>query len=829
MRSVPLLALLLFGFGSCLTAAAQNHADPGSGAQGGAGPGLITGIVLNDEGQPLVGVGVTLRSPADSALVTGVLTQEAGRFRLEGLALGEYLLHVAMIGFKARSSDVIALTEDAPELELGEIQLETAAIQLEGVEAVAERSAMVVEADRTTYNTREMPVAASGTAIDVLRAVPELEVDMENNVSLRGNQPASIHLNGRPTPMSGEELANFLEQLPGDRIERVEVMPNPSARHDPEGMGGIINIVLRDDVELGLSGSLSANASTRNRQSVNGRFNVQHGRLTLFSGAGVSLYRNEWRSYDWRQNLAADPVTVTEQNATQDSKQGGWNLDWTAELSVGEQATIWSTAQIWRMGADADGLTEYAIRLQDEGAPREQYDRRNETEYTFNRHNFDFGFKQVFEPQRHELTIDSRISSGSNDRATTQDRLFHILANRPVDRPLELTLNDIDAGNGNLSIQADYVRPLGESRLELGYKAWQRDQDNDNLLEIFDTPDDSDPSTDNRSGYDYREIFHSFYATYERTIGDFGFQAGLRAELSRTRFTSPVTDAASFERDYNTLFPSLNISYTPQPGRTMRALYSKRISRPSPYYLDPYVPSTDPLNVSLGNPDLKPSYTESFSLDFSWTGEHGTLRVAPYYRYTTDMWERIRTVDSAGVATNTWQNTASAEAYGSNFTLSLPPTGRISGSANVGLYRDVRDGTNLPGDYHNSAILWSLGGQMGIKVRESLTAQVSANHFPSRSILQGRDSGYTWTSLALRQDIWDGKGTVSLNISDPFDLSRYDSSSSDATYVQESRSSYSSRFVTLGFSYNFGSQPERQSRPGEATEPEQVGETIRVP
>jgi hypothetical protein len=342
---------------------------------------------------------------------------------------------------------------------------------------------------------------------------------------------------------------------------------------------------------------------------------------------------------------------------------------------------------------------------------------------------------------------------------------------------------------------------------------------------VFDSPDASAPREEVRSGYDYSEVFHSLYGTFGRTFGKVSAQAGLRAELSNTEFTSPV-GGIGFDRSYNTLFPSFNVAYSVAPGRTVRFLYSKRISRPSAYYLDPYTPTTDPLNRNIGNPDLKPSYTQSFSVDFSLSGQKGTVRVAPYYRSTTDMWERIRTVDAQGVATNRWENGVSANAYGSNFTLSLPPTGAISGSANVSVYRDVRDGTNISSAYRRSAWLWTLGGNVGVKIRQTLTAQMYAHYFPTQSILQGDASGYTFTSLALRQQIWGTRGSISLNINDPFNLYRYTSSTRDATYVQQSRSSFASRVATLGFTFNFGKPPQQQSRRSGGEEG--AGETIRV-
>lgn len=211
----------------------------------------------------------------------------------------------------------------------------------------------------------------------------------------------------------------------------------------------------------------------------------------------------------------------------------------------------------------------------------------------------------------------------------------------------------------------------------------------------------------------------------------------------------------------------------------MRALYSRRISRPPPFYLDPAVPATDPLNV-----------------------------------------------DAGGVATSRWENAASSKAYGSNFTISLNPSGRVTGSTSFNVYRDVRDGTNISSAYHRAAFLWSMGGNIGAKITETLTAQTCANYFPQQSILQGRASGYTFTSLSLRQQLWGTKGSISISINDPLNLQRFDSSSRDATYIQTSRTSMQSRMVMVGLTYNFGKPPQQQSR---RTGPEEQGETIRVP
>jgi outer membrane receptor protein involved in Fe transport len=437
------------------------------------------------------------------------------------------------------------------------------------------------------------------------------------------------------------------------------------------------------------------------------------------------------------------------------------------------------------------------------------------------------GFKQVVQAQREEFTAEVRVVEGEDRQEGVHDRLFRVLAQTPVDRPLEVTLNEVDQSSGNLTIQADHFRPVRGGRLDIGYRFNRRNQDNLNLLQRFEAEGDPAPAEELRGGYDYEERFHALYGTWALTRGAFGAQVGARAELSATDFRSPIT-GDDFSRSYNTLYPSLNLSWTRRPGQSLRVLYSKRISRPPPFYLDPFIPPTDPLNRSFGNPDLRPSYTDSYSLDATWSGSVGTVRLAPFYRHTTDVWERIRTVDTLGVATSRWQNAASSTSVGSTLTLSLRSGGRFSGSTNLSVYRDSRDGTNLSSDYRRSATLWSLGGNVGVRVSETLTAQAFGNHFPTQSILQGRASGYTYMSVAFRQQLMDSKGTLSLSVIDPFNLSRYSSSSSDATYRQEGRSTLSNRVVMLGFSYTFGRPPQRQSRPVGGPE-EGAGETIRVP
>ncbi|HSL71711.1 MAG TPA: outer membrane beta-barrel protein, partial [Longimicrobiales bacterium] len=539
---IPATVPFIFGVLVFVHGALQAQVTPPARPSGqlplAAAPGRLIGAVQNAEGQPLAAVAITVRSGADSSIVTGVLSDKSGRFRVDGLPLGGYTIRVSLVGHKPRSSEVVNLTSDRATYDFGTIKLEVAPIQLDAVEAVAEKAAMVVEADRTVYNTKSMPAATGGNAIDLLKAVPELEVDINNNVKMRGNQSVTLQLNGRPMPFrSPEALANFLQQLPGNRVARVEVIPNPSARHDPESMGGIVNIVLEENVDLGLSGSVSVNASTRNQQGLGGRINYQRGRLTLFTGLHGSLFQGESRNYDLRQNLVGNPLTTIEQNSNSENENLGVFGDWTAELKVGRQATLYSSAWFSTSANDNAGFMQYGI-FEDVTHVRDRYDRATLGEGAYEFLDGGLGFVQIFQPSKHELRIDARLNTGGNESQNRLTKEFLMAGGSPADLPIELTLSDNDSNNGNLSVQADYYRPVGKARWDLGYRAARRDQDYDNLLRIFETETAIDPMEQTHSAYQYDETFHSIYSTVARPIGKFNLQLGVRSEFAQTHFKS---------------------------------------------------------------------------------------------------------------------------------------------------------------------------------------------------------------------------------------------------------------------------------------------------
>jgi hypothetical protein len=508
--------------------------------------------------------------------------------------------------------------------------------------------------DRTSYSLKDMPVASGGTATEALRTVPELEVDVDGKVTARGATPR-IYINGRPAPMQGEALDNYLQQLPADRIDRIEVIPNPSAKYEAEGMGGIVNIVMKQGVSLGLSGSLSANSGTQGQNGGSARLNYQEGRVTFFGGGSLGFNHQESSSSDFRENLITTPITFLRQSSAMDNSGTFGSLDLTTEYKTSERGTIWTELRGNRYGSASDGLTAYT-HMDASQAPTQRYDRLNGSDNGYLSASTSLGFRHVVQPQREEWSVEVRKNWDNSDNDSESSKLLRALTGEELGLPPELTRNDGNEDAGDVSLQADFSHPWGKAgRVELGYRGNLRSTDNDRSLDIFADPESSLPSSSTQNAFDYRERIHAGYLTLTGQLGPFGLQGGVRAERADTRFSLPLSGDC-YEHDYESIFPNANISLGIGEGKQLRLSYWKRVDRPWPWILNPINPSTDPLNRMVGNPFLKPRYTHSVSLDASWSGQRGTLRLSPYYRGTVDSWDQIKTVDDKGVSTVSWFN-----------------------------------------------------------------------------------------------------------------------------------------------------------------------------
>jgi outer membrane receptor protein involved in Fe transport len=797
----PAVALLLL---LCAVRSPAQQTPPASGF-------VIRGRVLDaTSGGSLAGASVVARLESDTSRSAGALTRADGSFRIEGLGAGRYTVAATYLGRTARAAEAVTVSAQAPLASVGELRI-TTVVALEGVEVTSQRSPVVHAEDRTIYNVQEMP-AVTGGAADVMRTLPELEVDIDGNIKMVGGRGVTIHINSRPSPLKGEALTEFIKNLPADRIERVEVIPNPSVRFE-SGEAAIVNIILKRGTQLGLSGSVSLNASTKGGNGISGQIAYQAGKLTLFGGGSARLHEMEQSYSELRENLFARPVTFLGQTSTYEGRSLFAGGDLTAEYQASEQGTLWASGGVYGGDWKSDGASAFRI-LDAEQALMRSFDRRTRFGNGMGFSTLAAGYRHIVEPQRHELAAELRLRTNDADQdgRFAEEMIADLIESGLPPEVLRLTGGG--SGETALTAKVDYTRPWGKGgRIELGVRGEREDSDEDARLDVFESlAGNTPPVQSSGTAYTFRDDQLAAYVNASRKFGKLSLQGGLRAEHA-ARMLRARGAASTFERDHFTVFPSANANYDFAPGRALRLSYSKRVRRPWIWDLNPFILETDPLNRRFGNPALDPSETHSLNLDLSWRVRQLTLRLAPNYQHTRGGIEYIRTVDEHGVSTVMPQNLTSERSYGGSLTASARPITGANVSVTAGASWMERDADRLNPAYSGRGRSSYLNTNGSMQLGRGASVQSSMRISGARETPQGRNGSNVYSDLALRQTVLGDKVSLDLRLTDPFDVYRFSFTARDPSYSSssQSRSSWGARSASFSVSYRFGKMPKKKS------------------
>jgi outer membrane cobalamin receptor len=795
---------VLVGLHAASPVFAQNQSAP---------RGVVRGTVTDAEtGDPLIGASVALWRMPDSTVVTGGPVEEKGAFHIEGVPAGTHEARVSFVGYETKTVSDVTIDGQNREVDLGEIALREAASEMDEVVVSGERAYMEVQAGKTVYNTQDQPVTAGGSARDVLENLPSVEVGIEGNISLRGSQNVAIHLGGKPAPMSGEALTSFLEGLAAEDIKRVEVIPNPSARDEPEGVGGIINIVLTKDREGGWGGGVSAGAGTRG--GYNGSANAHYGGgpWNLFANYSLRYHEYEYSGERFleQHRPAPDAAPLLDQESTND--HGGLantlNTDLSYQLSE-KNALSLSTVFSYRQSDDG-GLTRYVERAPDED-PMRRYTRETDGERSDFGMDYRLSFERVMQPQKHTLSVEARYDE---DREEYEER--HAQRLLPTDAPgADGTLSsrqrtDEDETEREATLQADYRRPLGESaHLETGFKSDAEWLSSDFYSASWDSTQTLTPDPSLSNTFDYAEQIHAAYGILGGSLGDVSAQGGLRVERALTTFDQQ-TLGETFDNNYFSLFPSGHLSYKPTQSNTFKVSYSKRVRRPHTGQLNPFGDYDDPTFIYRGNPDLKPEYTHSLEAGYSRLGEKYTLRLTPYYRHTTSAISRHEQTTPEGVTVLTFENFATEDSYGTELVGSLTLGKWLKGNASLNAYKRVTDGSNLSSELSSGALGFRTRASLTSELGRGVTLQLSQHYRSPMDIPGGRIASSMRTNAALKKELLSGRASLSLRASDVFSTTGFEMERDRERYYQVFSREANRRGLSLSFRYNFGREDKQR-------------------
>jgi outer membrane receptor protein involved in Fe transport len=797
-----------------LLAVAVGAAQPGPGrgtSPAGSAQAAISGFVYDSDLEvPVEYATVILYRLADSSQVAGTVTGVDGRFSLQARP-GQYYLEVSFIGYHTRVVDEVQVAASA-RINLGRLGLRQAVVAVKGAEVVADRPTLTYQIDKKIIDVGRLTTAASGTAVDVLENAPSVKVDVEGNVSLRGSGNFTVLIDNQPSPLEGSEA---LQQIPAATIDRVEIITNPSAKYDPEGVSGIINVILKKQRKSGVSGVASLDAGWPLRLGGNLLVSYRAERLSLFGGGNFrnGRFPGTRAAETWTVDSTGDTTfSKSEGDGTRQHRfyglRAGGEFRWT-----GSDRTSLSA----RYGGRGFGMTQDAVyrRWVSPGTG----DTSLEVSRDSSLHGGDFlsvSLDQVHTfPGRegHQLVVSAQYRRMGSD-----DRSVNLLIDSISGDTLSGRRDRETGPRQPASLKLDYSLPLRkEDKFEAGASATLH-----NALSKQETWEYAPSADSYEQTVNYTETRPAAYVQYAGKFGPFGLQPGFRVEYADR--TVDAGDSGVFEFKRWDWFPTLHASFDLPADNQLMASYTRRIRRQRGWQLWPFITRMDAYNLRRGNPDLRPEMTDA--VEFGWQRPFGASRVSleAYYRVTHDKVERIRTVFAPGVILHSVANVGTDYALGAELATELVPVKwwTIDLSADVYDYRMA--GSIGNSEFDNSSFSWETRASMDFKLPTQTRLTLTGRYESPEVSAQGIDEGHLRTDAAIRQAFLNRQLVVTLQARDLLGTGGHESTSEGDGFYSHFRFTRQSPMLSLNVTWNFNNyRPDRRRQEDNGLELEDNG------
>jgi ferric enterobactin receptor len=784
----------------------------GQGRERGQGmpPMEIKGKVVDSEtGQPLEYATITLYAMRDSSLVSGGVTNEAGVFVLDARP-GMFYAEIAFISYEEKTINGVRAKPGSGPVDMGEIRLSPDAATLQEVEVRAERSQFQMSLDKKIFNVGKDLANQGGNAADILDNVPSVTVDVEGNVSLRGSQGVRILINGKPSGLVGISNSDGLRNLPANLIERIEVITNPSARYEAEGMAGIINIILKKEKAPGINGSFDVTTGVPHNHGLAANINYRRDKMNLFTSYGLRYRKGPGESALYQEVYRNGTTFITDQ--TGDRERGGWshNIRFGSDFYLTPKDILTASANL-NISRDENFAEiiyrDYISSLDNPIGVTVRTD--NEIENEPNQEYVLTYRKTIGDRKGHQLVLDARYQDNFEEEVSDLRERYFDGFSEPLDRQDSLQRSDNAEGERMLILQLDYVYPISkEGKAEFGLRSSFRNINTSFIVEEF--ADDAWNAIDELTNdFNYDEDIHAAYAQYGNKFGKFSVQGGLRLEYSDI-LTELVQTEEVNPRDYLNLFPSAFISYDLPKENAIQLSYSRRISRPRFWSLNPFLTFSDARNFFAGNPNLDPEFTHSIEFGHIKYWTKGSFTSSIYYRNTEGAIQRVQFVNEEDGTSQTlpW-NLKSENAVGLEFTFSYNPYKWLRLNGNLNAFNVKTDGTNV--EETLTADATTLFGRLSsiIKIPNWMDAQVRINYRAPRNTTQGRTKSISHVDLGFSRDIMNDKATLTLGVRDLFNSRRRRYITEGPSFFREGDFQWRARQTTLTFNYRLNQKKQR--------------------
>jgi hypothetical protein len=776
----------------------------------------ITGTLLDKTSKaPLEFATVSFISDDKDVSVQGGVTDLDGNYAIT-ITPGTYKVRFEYITFKTVEKTNQVLSKDT---DFGSISLAIDIALLDTALVIAEKTTVDIRLDKKIYNVGKDLTVRGGTASDVLNNVPSVSVDVEGNVALRGNDNVRILIDGRPSALVGFNGADALRQIPAEAIEKIEVITSPSARYDAEGTAGILNIILRKQKLVGFNGSLQVDAGVPANLGTSLNANYRSKKFNFFTNTGVNYRENPGNASSITEFFGSNALNRFVDESREFGRKGN-NIftSFGAEYYINKSSSIIGNI-VYRLGNDDDLNTNIINRFDpnrnlNEATRRTEAESEDETsvQYTID-------FKNDLDDKGQKLLASLQYSVNEE---TNSSRILETdtVANELNDREL-VRQNENER---NVLLQIDYELPVGENiNWEAGYRGNYRDIINDFFLEEQLTfPGPLVPDAGLNNTFVYEEFINAVYAQYGQKIKKFSLLGGLRYESTLINIEQATTNDRK-KKQFNNLFPTVNLGYEIDETSNLTLGYNRRVSRPRGRLLNPFPSRSSESNVFQGNVDLNPIFANALDFGYLKRWQKVTLSTSIYANRSEENWEFIQ--EDTGQITDNGDpiirrfpvNLSTQDRLGYELTLTYRPFKWWTINADLNLFRVTTDGNFAERSFDFVNTTYNARLNQKFSLPTNIDFQVNANYNGASANAQGTSEGIPSVNIAASKDFFGDNATLSMNVSDLFNSRRRQGT----VFIEDQFRSTSDfqwreRQVNLTFTYRFNQKKrnERSSRGG---------------
>jgi outer membrane receptor protein involved in Fe transport len=764
-------------------------------------PGKVSGRLLDKSTKEPISFGSIAIYSLQDSLIDGAISGEKGEFELR-IPFGTYYGLIEFMGFESKKIENFSLSAQQPNVNLGEVPIESVVSELDEVTVQGERTFMELSLDKRIFNVGKDLANAGGTASDILMNLPSVAVDPDGNIRLRGSSNVRILIDGKPSGLVSFKGGAGLRQLQANLVDRVEIITNPSARYEAEGMAGVINIILKKDDNQGFNGSLEVITGTPLNLGFSTNLNYRKNRINWF--INYSLARRHLPNVaELYQEVYNDDGSTSVLSQTNSGIVKSFNNNIRGGLDYYfNEKSILTASYLWRR-SDARRITD--IRYEDYLNSFDNYlgyslRQQDETEAEPNSEVI-VSYKRSFEQKGHELTTAFTYLNywERSDQKFTESAFSPTGLSLPNSDLLQTSLND-EYENQYL-IQLDYVKPFStDGKFETGLRTSFRNMENDFVVSEANESGELIPLPGLDNIFLYNENILAAYGIWGTKSGDWSYQAGVRVEHTDVETILVETNERN-PRNYTNLFPSAHLTYNISSENAFQLSYSRRVRRPVYNDLSPYVTFSDQRNFFSGSPDLDPEFTDAFELGHIKYFGKGTLFSTVYFRNTTDKIERIRTVNDNGFSVTAPFNLTGEKSFGVEFSSDYKINEWWKLDLNLNFFHANIDGSNIESNFRAKTYSWLLRQTSRFTLRNGMDIQVRANYDARQKTAQGVRKGIFFMDLSASKRILGERGNLILTANDIFNSRRNRYIIEGENFFTEGDSQYIRRQVNLTMSY----------------------------